>query len=407
MKKYLALALALAMLLGCMSFAAADDKPTLTVWIPVYQFGDGPDDQTFWDEHLADFAAENNCNIVVEIKPWTDYYTAAYTAMAGTDGPDVVYGPTYDFMANGLLLPLNDYFTAEEIDNYLYWNTGLQMGGQQYCVPMMVGNARVMFYNMDILKAAGIEKIPETWDEFIEMCKTVKEKVPDVKPFLQNWGASTGTAALMTCFWPMYEQAGGKILDENGYPNVNNEAGLKTLEYLKRFMDEGIFDESIVAEGDAVGQFEEGKLAAVVNGTGKYKSFGDYEWAFHISPAGPAGMATQVASEGLGVNAKTKYPELAVGIVKTMTGAKAMDDFHTQVYAMPKITKDSTFKDVEAFEDMYTNQADLLSVFPGFEGAGSFEETLRGNIQLMLMGDLTPQEVLDETMTYYNEQIKQ
>ena len=96
-----------------------------------------------------------------------------------------------------------------------------------------------------------------------------------------------------------------------------------------------------------------------------------------------------------------------MGIVKTMTGAKAMDDFHTQVYAMPKITKDSTFKDVEAFEDMYTNQADLLSVFPGFEGAGSFEETLRGNIQLMLMGDLTPQEVLDETMTYYNEQIKQ
>ncbi|MBR1586641.1 MAG: sugar ABC transporter substrate-binding protein [Clostridia bacterium] len=407
MKRTLALLLACMMLFSCLSVAVADDKPTLTVWIPVYQFGDGPDDLTFWNEHLADFAAENNCEIIVEIKPWTDYYTAAYTALAGTDGPDVVYGPTYDFMANGLLLALDDYFTAEEIDNYLYWNTGLQMGGKQYCVPMMVGNARVMFYNMDILKAAGINELPATWDDFIDMCKTIKAALPDVKPFLQNWGASTGTAALMTCFWPMYEQAGGKILDENGYPNVNNEAGLKTLEYIKRFMDEGIFDESIVAEGDAVGLFEQGQLAAVVNGTGKYKSFGDYEWAFHISPLGPGGMATQVASEGMGVSAKTKYPELAVGIVKAMTSAKSMDDFHTQVYAMPKITKDSTFKDVEAFEDMYTNQADLLSVFPGFEGAGSFEETLRGNIQLMLMGDLTPQQVLDETMNYYNEQIRQ
>ena len=407
MKRTLAILLACMMLFSCLSIAAAEDKPTLTVWIPVYQFGDGPDDLTFWNEHLADFAAANNCEIIVEIKPWTDYYTAAYTALAGTDGPDVVYGPTYDFMANNLLLPLNDYFTEEEIDNYLYWNTGLQMGGKQYCVPMMVGNARVMFYNMDILKASGITELPATWDDFIEMCKTIKATQPDVKPFLQNWGASTGTAALMTCFWPMYEQAGGKILDENGYPSINNEAGLKTLEYIKRFMDEGIFDESIVAEGDAVGLFEEGKLAAVVNGTGKYKSFGDYDWAIHISPARPGGMATQVASEGLGVILKTNYPELAVGIVKTMTGAKAMDDFHTQVYAMPKITKDSTFKDVEAFEAMYTGQADLLSVFPGFEGAGSFEETLRGNIQLMLMGDLTPQQVLDETMNYYNDQIRQ
>ena len=196
MKRTLAILLACMMLFSCLSIAAAEDKPTLTVWIPVYQFGDGPDDLTFWNEHLADFAAANNCEIIVEIKPWTDYYTAAYTALAGTDGPDVVYGPTYDFMANNLLLPLNDYFTEEEIDNYLYWNTGLQMGGKQYCVPMMVGNARVMFYNMDILKASGITELPATWDDFIEMCKTIKATQPDVKPFLQNWGASTGTAAL-------------------------------------------------------------------------------------------------------------------------------------------------------------------------------------------------------------------
>ena len=407
MKRILAILMACMLVLSCVSFAAADEKPTLTVWIPVYQFGEGPDDLTFWTEHLADFAEKNNCDIVIEIKGWGNYYDGAYTAMAGEGGPDVVYGPRYDFMSNGLLLPLNDYFTDEEIDNYLYWNTGLQMNGQQYCVPMMVGNARVMFYNMDILKKSGYTELPATWDEFIDMCKKIKADQPDVKPFLQNWGAGSGSAALMTSFWPMYEQAGGKILDENGYPNVDNEAGLKTLEYIKRFMDEGIFDESIVAESNAVGLFEDGVLAACVNGTGKYKSFGDYEWAFHISPAGPAGVATQVASEGMGVNAKTKYPELAVGIVKVMTGAKAMDDFHTQVYAMPKITKDSTFKDVEAFEDMYTNQADRLSVFPGFESADSFEDTLLSNIQLMLMGELTPQEVLTETMNYYNEQLRQ
>ena len=54
-----------------------------------------------------------------------------------------------------------------------------------------------------------------------------------------------------------------------------------------------------------------------------------------------------------------------------------------------------------------TNQADRLSVFPGFESADSFEDTLLGNIQLMLMGDLTPEQVLKETMAYYNEQLRQ
>ena len=92
MKRLFAVLMAAVLLMSCMSFAVADEKPKLTVWIPVYQFGDGPDDQTFWDEHLADFAAANNCEITVEIKPWSDYYTAAYTALAGEGGPDVVYG---------------------------------------------------------------------------------------------------------------------------------------------------------------------------------------------------------------------------------------------------------------------------------------------------------------------------
>jgi len=407
MKRLIAMLLSLALLLSCMSLAVADDKPTITVWIPVYQFGDGPDDQTFWDEHLAGFAEANNCNIVVEIKPWTDYYTGAYTAMAGNDGPDVVYGPTFDFVNNGLCLALDDYFTEEEKANYLYWDSGISKDGKMYTAPMMVGNAVVIFFNMDILNAAGITEMPKTWDEFIEACKTVQAAgLEDVRPFLLNIGASTGASALLTAFWPFYLSAGGTVLDENGYPDINNEAGLKTLEFLKRLLDEGIFDESITAENNAVGLFEEGKLAAVMNGTGKYKSFGDYKWDYELALEGPAGAYTTVAAEGMCVNAKTKYPELAVGVLKEMLSAKAMDDFHTQVYSMAKITADSTFAD-PVFDDLYSNHADHLGSSGEFEGKGSFENTLLSNIQLMLMGDLTPQEVLDETMTYYNEQIRQ
>ena len=130
MKRTLTLLLALVLLFACACFASADEKPTITVWIPVYQFGSGPDDLTFWNEHLADFAAANNCNIVVEIKPWTDYYTVAYTAMAGTDGPDVVYGPTFDFVNNGRCLPLAECYTEEENANHRYWTSGTAREGE-------------------------------------------------------------------------------------------------------------------------------------------------------------------------------------------------------------------------------------------------------------------------------------
>ncbi len=407
MKKTLALFLALIMLLSVGSSLAEEPKK-LTVWIPVYQFGDGPSDLDFWTEQLADFSKENNVEINIEIKPWTDYYTNAYTGLLSNDGPDVVYGPTFDMMANGLLLPLDEYFTQEEKDNYIYWDLGRKdKDGKQYDVPMMVGNACVTFYNKDILAECGVTELPKTWDEFIDVCKVIKAAKPEVFPFLQNWGASTGTGVCMTSFWPYYFQAGGVILDANGDPAINNEAGLATLEFIKRLMDEGIFDETVLSMDDVVTRFTNGESAFLIAGTGKCKSFTDINWDFYLSLEGPGGMGTLVPSEGMGVNAKTKYPELAVGVVKVMTGAKAMDAFHTNVYAMPKITKDSSFQDNPAFEALYTEDADKLFQLSSFEGIGSFEETLRGNIQLMLMGEMTPQEVLDETTTYYFEQIKQ
>ena len=67
MKKILALVLAAILLLSCCSFAAAEEKESLTVWIPQYQFGDGISDIDFWNAQFVDFCAENNCEVKVEI----------------------------------------------------------------------------------------------------------------------------------------------------------------------------------------------------------------------------------------------------------------------------------------------------------------------------------------------------
>ena len=89
MKKLLALilmaALCLGLLAGCGEPAsdttteppAENTEPVeggdtaateLTVWLPVYQFGDGISDEDFWNEKFDAFEAENNCTIKVEIQ---------------------------------------------------------------------------------------------------------------------------------------------------------------------------------------------------------------------------------------------------------------------------------------------------------------------------------------------------
>ena len=318
---------------------------------------------------------------------------------------------TYDLVTNNLLLGLEPYLTEEEIDNYLLWeNAPLNDNGEHCTVPMNDG-AVLMFYNKDILAEAGVE-VPATWDEFIACCKTITEKT-DKQAFLQNWGATTGTSALMTSFWPYYFQAGGEMLDENGEIAINNEAGLAAVEFINSLYTEGIFDESITAETAAQDKFAEGSLAfyAVGDSTGiNNATKAGINFGYMLSLQGPAGYGTRTACDSFAVSAKTLERgnvELAVEALKLVCSGKVMDAFHQSIYALPRFTKDSEYIHNADLDALYSEHLDALKIVREFEGKPSFEKALQSNIQLMFMGDLTPQEVLDETMSYYEDQIKQ
>lgn len=196
----------------------------LTVWLPVYQFGDGISDEDFWNEKFDAFEAENNCTIKVEIQGWTDYATNIYTGLLSAEGPDVVYVTEYyDIITSELIVPLDAYLTEEDYDLYLYLTQGAYNSNGELCTfPMMPGNPCVMYFNMDMLEAAGVTELPTTWDEFYEVCLKLKEANPDVMPFTSSWGASNGVSALLTSFWPFFFQAGGSVLTETGELNMDS-----------------------------------------------------------------------------------------------------------------------------------------------------------------------------------------
>lgn len=391
--------------------SGGDAATELTVWLPVYQFGDGISDEDFWNEKFDAFEAENNCTIKVEIQGWTDYATNIYTGLLSAEGPDVVYVTEYyDIITSELIVPLDAYLTEEDYDLYLYLTQGAYNSNGELCTfPMMPGNPCVMYFNMDMLEAAGVTELPTTWDEFYEVCLKLKEANPDVMPFTSSWGASNGVSALLTSFWPFFFQAGGSVLTETGELNMDSEATLEALNFIKKLRDADILDESAVSMDDPGGKFVNGEAAIVIVGTGTSGSFTEagINWECIFALEGPAGAATNFSVDSLAISKFCENPELAAKLIKYITSAACMDDFHNEIYGMPSLTTDATYTEPEPFQSMYVDHVDDMFAVPSFEGSASFMDTFQQNVQGMLMGQLTPEQVISETMTYYNEQIKQ
>ena len=433
MKKLIALILAAMFCLGLAACgeepAAEDDTPAseapasdapeaeepsgdpveLTVWLPIYQFGDGISDADFWNGKFDAFEEENNCTINLEILSWTDYATQIYTGLLSDEGPDVVYvTETYDLIDAGLLAPLDEYLTDEDYEKYLYLEQGAYNSDGQLCTfPMMAGNPCVVFYNMDMLEAAGITELPTTWDEFMDVCLTLKEANPDVWPFISSWGASNGVSAMLAGFWPFFFQAGGTVLDEDGNLNLDSDATLEALTYINSFKENGIFDDSIVSMDDPNGHFVNGEAAIIINGTGNASTFTEagITWQCQLGLEGPAGMATNMSVDSLAISSYCEDKALAAELIKYITSAECMDEYHSEIYGMPSLTTDAPYTEPEPFQSMYNDYSDVMYSVPSYEGSASFADYFQAQVQGMLMGQLTPEQVISESMTYYNEQL--
>ena len=103
-------------------------------------------------------------------------------------------------------------------------------------------------------------------------------------------------------------QAGGKMLNDQGEIDIDNEAGLKTVEFLKSLLDAGIFTEDIVTESESVDKFAAGEVAFIVADLNKGNSAftpAGIDWEYVFSLKGPAGYGARTATDSFAVNKKT------------------------------------------------------------------------------------------------------
>lgn len=421
MKKLLSILLSIAMvtllLTGCgktettASSGTGGSTPTgektdMLLWLPPYATGGEALDQEWWTETLAPWAEENNVNLTIEITHWGNYEEKYLTAFSSGQGPDVgyMYLEMYnDFIDMGALEPLDAYFTEEEISNYLYYDLG-NVKGAQYTLPFIVGNARILYFNMDILNEAGVTELPTTWQDLVDVCTQVKEaNLEGVIPFAQEW-ADPAIGALNNLFYPYLWQAGGDIFNENGEVALTeNDAAVKAAQFLYdlRYTYEILPDESMSMTGNDIrDQFAAGNVAVASMSANVASIFDEagINWDF-VPSLEDETKATWIAADSLIMNAASENKELAASLMKHITSPAIMEKFHSELSAFPPISKGEKYLDNERFKDLYADDT-YLHTLPVAPNSFKVMDSLYKNLQLMMLGDLTPEQAIQQTVDY-------
>lgn len=254
--------------------SASKERTQITFW---HIIPEGSDGYESLDALITNF---NNVQDEYEIThvgyPFLDYFSKMTTAFAGGVAPDV-YMYTMDDVptraASGTIMDLTPYMEADQYDTSDLYEAEVEAGlyeGDQYALPMS-STCRVLWYNLDLFKAAGLSEadIPSTWEELYDVAHKMDIVENGVIEQL-GFDPTAGEANYHQFLW----QAGLDFFDEEGNPQLDQPGQREVLQWmvdfnkdypnsqLQAFTDAG---KTLAADG-----FVSGRLAMMVANDQKY-----------------------------------------------------------------------------------------------------------------------------------------
>ncbi|MBQ2782725.1 MAG: extracellular solute-binding protein [Oscillospiraceae bacterium] len=291
MKKVIALLLALVMVFGlvaCGDKAPAADEGTEGVTLNVIAAEYGTETKAWWTGFEADFEAANEgIDLVVDVISWNDIKTVVNTRIANDDAPDILNIDGFaSYQDEGLLLPAQDYISEETYAKfYDAFLAESVVDGTVWAVPDLA-SARAMYYNKDILAAAGVE-VPTTWAELRAACEAIKAYDAEIYP----WGVDMTTDEGQACFAYYIWNNGGDFIDAEGNWTLNSAENVEAIEYIIGLYNDGLTNTDPANETRYINQdmFGAGKVAMMIgpNSIPTYLTTGGYDvnWGVASIPA--------------------------------------------------------------------------------------------------------------------------
>jgi multiple sugar transport system substrate-binding protein len=198
---------------------------------------------------------------------------------------DVIWVP--EFAKNGSLKDLSnlehfpdvhDQFIGSLIQSNMY-------KGKYYGIPVNA-NTRAAIFNKQLLKEAGLDHPPSTFQELVAATKRLQQQRPDIYGIgiccSNVWGS-------LPYFWTF----GGQLMDDNytrasGF--LNGSASQSALKTMKEWLDEGIISPSIIGG-------EPGTWDGILKG--QLLMIDEPHWFYTVNETGPNKELLQGVESGL------------------------------------------------------------------------------------------------------------
>lgn len=378
-----------------LSFAAQAEPVKLTMWSI-----DGDND--LYATLTKDFN-ESQDEIEIEWRglPFDDLVNESLRAFATGQAPDIISLDNPDFAlfsSRGAMLDITDRVAASEvIDTSVFYDGPLASAmwdGKLYGVPKAT-NTIALFYNKDLLAAAGVEP-PQTWDELLEAARKLNDPANNVYGI--TWSARANEEGTFQ-FLPWIQMGGGS------YDKVNTPGAVRALEIWKTMLDEKLASQDVLALGqwDSTGTFNAGNAAMAISGPwelGRMSADAKFDWGVTLLPAATEGgeRSSAMGDFNWGIFATTKHPDEAF---------KAIEYFVSQSDRLfPEFSNIPARSDIPLPSTGDARRDAALAVFqeqlkyarprgphPEWQ---KISKAIYDAVQAAMTGQMTPQQALDQ-----------
>lgn len=244
--------------------------------------------------------------------------------LAGGVGPDIIAGYgvfSGHVIANDALLDLTPYIDRDNLRELVedFAPAAIEpfiVDGKIYGFPKYTATG-AMYFNTDMLDAAGIP-YPDgawTWDEFREIA--AKLTVYDGNR-ITRWGYNLNN--MWTWIYPWFYAAGADFSDPYHVPLASPEAYAAG-----RFLQEMQQSGALLFRFGQFGQ----RLAAMISSGSWELTWMAAQLPLGIAPmpTGPAGKATQMNNDIIGINKNTRHPEEAWAFLRWLYSEPVQREF--------------------------------------------------------------------------------
>ncbi|MGP3949944.1 ABC transporter substrate-binding protein [Streptomyces sp. 7N604] len=423
----LALGTAAAMVLtGCSAMNPGDSTVTLTM----VESLTNPARTDLLKKLIADFEQQNSKIKVNLISPPTEQADQKIQQMlqsgSGVDAlevRDITVGP---WSNNGWL-----YDMKKDLKGWKGWqamtenavNASEDAKGRTYFVPYGFYGLS-LFYRTDLIKEAGFSKPPASWDELLEQASAIHDPAKRRYGYAFRGGAnanSNATAVIEAYVADKVDPANGYKL-KNGSTIFSAPEAQEALEtYLKLFKQAS--PKSSVSWGypEMVEGFSNGSTAfllqdpEVIATVSESKAVSKDQWDTAPLVAGPGGKTVQpLATAGWGVADGSEHKAEAVKLVEFLSQGEASTTFTKENSLVPilKSAIDDPFYKTgpwSSYVTMTEHPETYLNVRQprGVAWWTEWEQKADADVQKLVLGKMTPKELLAAWDAYWTEKWQQ